>query len=121
MADELAKIPGKRDISEELAEIASDAARKYHLYADRIVDSLTEDEVLVAARQNPKEAPMFMHMISKFMEAQVRSNAASAKGRQHISINIARQVVLPPQRPIDDANVIDVGFIEADADADDKK
>lgn len=97
----------KPDIQDELAQIASSAARPYFAFADLIAKDIKDEEVKAAARMNSKEAPMFMHMIKDFMSAQMKSNARAKAEKRSVNIFVGN-VNMPARRKIDDAEVIDV-------------
>ena len=99
-------VPAKADIQDELAQIASEAARKYFRLSDAVAGSVTTEEAIAASRLPPKEAPMYMHMIKDFMSAQIKTNARDRAEKQPVNIFVG--VKLPTRRELDDSEVIEV-------------
>ncbi len=100
-------------MQDELRDIASDAAKKYFLLTDAAVEGITLEEVKEAIRKPPHEAPMFAHMMMKFTDSQIKSNAREASERGLLNVNIGT-INLPPRMSMDELNVIDVEAVEAE-------
>lgn len=115
MSKALSKAPkvqiSKPDIQDELAAIASKAARPYFEMADLIAGDIKPEEVKAAARMTMKEAPIFMHMVKDFMGAQIKTNAREKAEKRGVSIFIGN-VNLPPRKKIHDVEAIEVNVDE---------
>lgn len=88
-----------RDVQKEIQDISDNVAHGYHRIAELAIEDLTADEIKSAARMNPKEAPMFMHMSKDFVRAR-QGVALAEKKKAKVNINIMGDMVVNlPQLP----------------------